>query len=79
MDGFVVNNDTFTNINEDAMVLEYDDYSTPFNANGTPFWAAQDDISILNSTWNDWNGSDWFVSDEGQSPAPRARYYERKC
>jgi Right handed beta helix region len=74
VDGFVVNNDTFTNINEDAMVLEYDDYSTPFNADGTPFWAAQDNISILNSTWNDWNGSDWFVSDQGQTPGVQQQH-----
>ena len=69
-----VNNDTFTNINEDAMVLEYDDYSTPFNADGTPFWAAQDNISILNSTWTDWNGSDWFVSDQGQTPGVQQQH-----
>ena len=70
----MVNNDTFTNINEDAMVLEYDDYSTPFNADGTPYWAAQDNISILNSTWNDWNGSDWFVSDQGQTPGVQQQH-----
>jgi hypothetical protein len=66
VDGFVVANDTFTNINDDAIDLEYDDYSTPFNADGTPYWAAQDSIAIVNSTWTDWNGSDWFVSDQGQ-------------
>jgi hypothetical protein len=66
--GFVVVNDTFTNINQDAVDLEYDDYSTPFNADGTPYWAAQDNISILNSTWTNWSGSDWFVSDQGQTP-----------
>jgi hypothetical protein len=68
VDGFVVYNDTFTNINVDAIDLEYDVYSTPFNADGTPYWAAQDNIAILNSTWTNWNGSDWLVSDQGQTP-----------
>ena len=74
VDGFVVDNDTFTNINVDAVDLEYDDYSTPFNADGTPFWAAQDSISILNSTWTNWNGSDWFVSDQGQTPGVQQQH-----
>ncbi len=74
VDGFLVYNDTFTNINEDAMVLEYDDYSTPFNADGTPYWAAEDDIAIENSTWNNWNGSDWFVSDQGQTPGVQEQH-----
>jgi Right handed beta helix region len=74
VDGFVVDNDTFTNINEDAVDLEYDEYSTPFNADGTPYWAAQDNISILNSTWTNWNGSDWFVSDQGQGPGVQQQH-----
>ena len=74
VDGFVVDNDTFTNITQDALDLEYDIYSTPFNADGTPYWAAQDNISILNSTWNNWNGSDWFVSDQGQTPGVQQRH-----
>ena len=72
--GFVVYNDTFTNINVDAIDLEYDEYSTPFNADGTPYWAAQDDIYILDSTWTDWNGSDWFVSDQGQTPGVQQQH-----
>jgi hypothetical protein len=74
VDGFVVDNDTFTNINEDAVDLEYDEYSTPFNADGTPYWAAQDGIFILNSTWTNWNGSDWFVSDQGQAPGVQQQH-----
>ena len=56
------------------MDLEYDEYSTPFNADGTPYWAAQDNISILNSTWTNWNGSDWFVSDQGQAPGVQQQH-----
>ena len=74
VDGFVVDDDTFTNIYEDGMDLEYDDYSTPFNADGSAYWAAQDYISILNSTWNNWNGSDWFVSDQGQTPGVQQQH-----
>lgn len=74
VDGFVVDDDNFTNISTDALDLEYDIYSTPFNTDGTPYWAAQDDISILNSTWTNWNGSDWFVSDQGQTPGVQQQH-----
>jgi hypothetical protein len=74
VDGFLVYNDTFTNIRADAIDLEYDDYSTPFNADGTPYWAAQDHIFILNSTWTNWNGSDWLVSDQGQTPGVQQQH-----
>jgi hypothetical protein len=72
--GFVVYGDTFTNIASDAIDLEYDDYSTPFNTDGTPYWAAQDGVAILNSTWTNWNGSDWFVSDQGQTPGVQQQH-----
>lgn len=68
VDGLVIYDDTFTNVDFDAFDLEYDDYSTAFNTNGTPYWAAQDNIAILDSTWTNWGGGDWFVSDQGQSP-----------
>jgi hypothetical protein len=73
VDGFVVDDSTFSNIPVNAMDLEYDTYSTPFNADGTPYWAAQDNIQILNNTWNNW-GYDWFVSDQGQTPGVQEQH-----
>ena len=74
VDGFVIYDDTFTDVSFDAFDLEYDDYSTPFNANGTPYWAAQDNIAILDSTWTDWGGGDWFVSDQGLTPGVQEQH-----
>ncbi len=65
--GLTVSKDTFSGIGTDAMDFEYDDYSTPFNTNGTPFWAAQDDVTIEDDTWANW-GNDWFASLQGQTP-----------
>ena len=65
--GLTISNDTFRNVGTDAMDFEYDDYSTPFNADGTPFWAAQDDVTIENNTWVNWR-NDWFASVQGQTP-----------
>jgi hypothetical protein len=70
--GLIVNHDVFNGMGTDAMGtdamdFEYDDYSTPFNPDGTPFWAAQDNVTIENSTWTNWSG-DWFASDQGQTP-----------
>ncbi len=73
VDGFVFYNNTVTNVGVDAIDLEYDNYSTPFNADGTPFWAAQDDILINNDTWNGWI-DDWFVSDQGQTPGVQQQH-----
>jgi Right handed beta helix region len=67
VNGFMVANDVFDGMGTDAMDFEYDDYSTPFNPDGTPYWAAQDNVLIENNTWTDWSG-DWFVSDQGQTP-----------
>ena len=66
--GATIENSTMTNMGVDAMDFEYDTYSTGFNTNGTPFWAAQDYVTIKNNTWTNWNGSDWLVSDQGQTP-----------
>ena len=68
VDGLTVSHDTFNGIGVDAMDFEYDDYSTPFNPDGTPYWAAQDNVTISNNTWENWNGSDWFASVQGQVP-----------
>ncbi len=65
--GLTVSGDTFSDIAVDAMDFEYDDYSTPFNPDGTPFWAAEDDVTIAHNTWIDWN-YDWFASVQGQLP-----------
>jgi hypothetical protein len=71
--GLTISGDTFTNIGTDAMDFEYDDYSTPFNPNGTPFWAAQDDVTITHNTWVDW-GNDWFSSVQGQLPGVQEQH-----
>ena len=53
--------------------MEYDLDSTGFNADGTPFWAAQDNVNISNNTWTNWGGSDWFASIQGQAPGVQAQ------
>lgn len=65
--GLMISGDTFSNINVDAMDFEYDEYSTPFNPDGTPYWAAEDDVTISHNTWINW-GNDWFASVQGQLP-----------
>ena len=67
VNGLTVSNDTFTNMGVDAMDFEYDNYSTFFDANGNPIQAAQDNILITKTTWNDWQ-DDWFASLQGQMP-----------
>ena len=67
VDGLTVSDDTFNDIGEDAMDFEYDDYSTPFNPDGTPFWAAEDNVTIADNLWENWGG-DWFASIQGQLP-----------
>ena len=65
--GLTISGDTFRGIATDAMDFEYDDYSTPFNADGTPYWAAEDDVTITHNTWIDWR-DDWFASVQEQLP-----------
>ena len=65
--GLTVNDDVFNGMGTDAMDFEYDDYSTGFNPDGTPSWAAEDNITIENSSWTKW-GADWFASIQGQLP-----------
>ena len=62
-----VNHDVFNGMGPDAMDFEYDIYSTGLNPDGTPSWAAQDNITIEDSSWTNW-GADWFASDQGQTP-----------
>jgi hypothetical protein len=71
--GLTISSDTFTNIGTDAMDFEYDDYSTPFNANGTPYWAAEDYVTITHNTWVNW-GDDWFASVQGQLPGVQEQH-----
>ena len=66
-DGVTFNQDAFSEIGTDAMDFEYDVYSTTFDAQGNPQEAAQDNIRIINDTWNDFGG-DWFASLQGQLP-----------
>ena len=71
--GLTIADSTMTNIGVDAMDFEYDQYSTPFNANGTPFWAAQDYVTIEDNTWSNW-GNDWFSSVQGQVPGVQEQH-----
>lgn len=73
VNGMTVDHDTFINIGEDAMDFEYDDYSTGFNPDGTPFWAAQDNVTIEDNTWLNWYG-DWFASVQGQAPGVQEQH-----
>ena len=66
-DGVAFSHDTFSEIGTDAMDFEYDVYSTTFDAQGNPQQAAQDNIRIIDDTWNDFGG-DWFASLQGQLP-----------
>ena len=68
VDGFQFLANNLSNISEDGMDFEYDDDSTGFNADGTPFWAAQDNVNIQGNTWTNLNGSDWYASIQGQAP-----------
>lgn len=67
VNGLDVNQDTFTNMGVDAMDFEYDVYSTVFDAQGNPQEAAQDNVSITNDTWTNFQDI-WFSSLQGQSP-----------
>ena len=67
VNGLTVNNSTFTNMGVDAIDMEYDVYSTAFDAQGNPLQAAQDNISITNDTWTHFL-DDWFASIQGQLP-----------
>jgi hypothetical protein len=71
--GLTISGDTFRNIGTDAMDFEYDDYSTPFNPDGTPFWAAEDDVTITQNAWINW-GNDWFSSVQGQVPGVQEQH-----
>lgn len=71
--GLRVSHDTFNGIETDAMDFEYDDYSTPFNPDGTPFWAAQDYVTITNNIWANWR-NDWFASVQGQTPGVQEQH-----
>ncbi len=71
--GLTISGDTFRGIGTDAMDFEYDEYSTPFNPDGTPYWAAQDDVTITHNTWINW-GNDWFASVQGQLPGVQEQH-----
>jgi hypothetical protein len=66
-DGVAFSHDAFIDIGTDAMDFEYDVYSTTFDAQGNPQEAAQDNIRIVDDTWDDL-GRDWFASLKGQLP-----------
>ncbi|MGH9074507.1 MAG: hypothetical protein ACRDZQ_10380, partial [Acidimicrobiales bacterium] len=63
-DGATFSGDTFSNIAEDAVDLEYDDYPTVF-VDGQPTVAAEDHVTFTSDTWVD-DGGVWFASLQGQ-------------
>jgi len=65
-DGVLFSGNTFSNIGVDAMDFEYDVYSTAWK-NGKPTFAAEDNVTITNNTWNSF-GDDWFASIQPQLP-----------
>jgi hypothetical protein len=72
--GLTVSHDIFNGMGTDAMDFEYDNYSTPFNANGTPYFAAEDYVTIKGNAWLNWGGSDWFASIQGQTPGVQEQH-----
>ena len=73
VNGFTFTNNIVNNVFEDAIDMEYDLDSTGFNADGSPFWAAQDNVNISSNVWTNWGGSDWFASIQGQAPGVQAQ------
>ena len=71
--GLTVSHDTFQGMGVDAMDFEYDDYSTPLNPDGTPYWAAQDWVTIQDNIWKNWS-NDWFASVQGQTPGVQEQH-----
>jgi hypothetical protein len=67
VNGLTIEHDTFTNMGVDAIDMEYDNYSTTFDANGNPQEAAEDNVMIANDYWANFN-DDWISSLQGQSP-----------
>ena len=39
----------------------------------TPYWAAQDDVTIEDNVWSNW-GNDWFASVQGQTPGVQEQH-----
>ena len=71
--GLTIENSTMTNIQVDAMDAEVDLASTDF-INGVSIDYAENYITIENNTWTNWNGSDWFVSLQGQTPGVQEQH-----
>jgi hypothetical protein len=71
--GLTVSHDTFEGMGVDAMDFEYDDYSTPLNPDGTPYWAAQDWVTVEDNIWKNWS-DDWFASVQGQTPGVQEQH-----
>ena len=64
--GFTFAYNTVSNVDLDAIDAEVDGASTYF-ASGQPQGVAQNNIKILNDTWNNF-GDAWYVSLQGQTP-----------
>jgi hypothetical protein len=64
--GVLFRGDIFSHVDLDAMDFEYDDYSSGMS-DGQPDYAAEDNIEVADTTWNDFCG-DWFASLQGQTP-----------
>jgi hypothetical protein len=65
-DGASFSGDNFSNMGVDAIDFEYDTYSTAWK-NGKPTFAAEDNVTIKNDTWDSF-GADWFASIQPQRP-----------
>ena len=74
VNGFTFTGNLIYNVFIDAIDMEYDDFSSGINSDGSAFQAGQDNINISNNVWNGWGGSDWFVSDQGQTPGVQAQH-----
>ncbi len=64
--GWLVQDDQFTNTAVDAIDLEYDLYSTG-DDDGQPVYAAEDNLTIRDCLFHTF-GFDWFTSQQGQAP-----------
>jgi hypothetical protein len=64
--GVIIRGDAFSHIGLDAMDFEFDTYSSGMT-DGQPYFAAEDNIEVTDTTWEDFCG-DWFASLQGQTP-----------
>ena len=72
VNGLNVSSDIFANMGVDAIDFEVDVANTTFDAQGNAQAYAEDNVTIANNTWSDFQ-DDWFASLQGQSPGVQSQ------